>query len=241
MEAGEKLLLRVVTYCRTRVYRAGNKSLVLPLCSCCGVLMMGGELHVYTDGTSTGTGVFWDTQAESTSTSAAGTAYPPVTVLLNCVQQAADAMMCARSDERRLPRVATQQRSRALLRRAMRRSRKAAARLLCTCAVGVCAGVGALGSPTAHTGVDCTHTHTDILESGMLLWYEHARSHPQLRLPADLNAIIKRLEPAQEVHIITSQPQLVAPLLTHTTIANTHTTTGLSVCACHSTSAEAHE
>ena len=55
------------------------------------------------------------------------------------------------------------------------------------------------------------HTNTDILESGMLLWYEHARSHPQLRLPADLNAIIKRLEPAQEVHIITSQPQLVAP------------------------------
>lgn len=37
VEAGEKLLLRVVTYCRTRVYRAGNKSLVLPLCSCCGV------------------------------------------------------------------------------------------------------------------------------------------------------------------------------------------------------------
>lgn len=173
---------------------------------------------MHTDGTSTGTGVFWDTQAESTSTSAAGTAYPPVTVLLNCVQQAADAMMCARSDERRLPRVATQQRSRALLRRAMRRSRKAAARLLCTCGWCVCVWVWVrLG--VAHTGVDCT----DILESGMLLWYEHARSHPQLRLPADLNAIIKRLEPAQEVHINTSQPQLVAPLLTHTTMANTHT------------------
>lgn len=88
------------------------------------------------------------------------------------------------------------------------------------------------------------HTHTDILESGMLLWYEHARSHPQLRLPADLNAIIKRLEPAQEVHIITtSQPATACcpSPNTHTTITDTHTTTGLSVCACHSTPAEAHE